>query len=76
MKVHLVYLDTDSIYPPHFSCGLGSVAAVIRNAGHEPAFSYIRNDEDADMFVSRLRSASMQAASGTTRHTVATVLRV
>jgi len=60
MRVHLIYLDTSSIYPPHYSCGLGSVAAVLRNAGHELTFSYIRNDEEAEVSLSLIEERRPQ----------------
>ncbi|MBI5114995.1 cobalamin B12-binding domain-containing protein [Candidatus Poribacteria bacterium] len=50
MRIHLVYLDPFSIYPPHYSVGVGSVAAVLKREGHEVSLSYVRNDRDAEDF--------------------------
>jgi anaerobic magnesium-protoporphyrin IX monomethyl ester cyclase len=57
MKIHFVYLDSFSTYPPHYSVGLGSIIAVLKKNGHETILSYIRNNHDADIFLHEVRNS-------------------
>jgi len=63
VRIHFAYLDTFSTYPPHYSVGIGYLIAALKKQGHEAAFSYIRNEKDADEFLQAVRQTRPDAAA-------------